>query len=137
MAAWDDYVKKVMTTKSASAGGLQASNYTAPYGLRAFTLPNGSYGGQMMPKTTGWMGEIPSLQGGSITEYSLGGNTPSEPFYPMVTENMTMPMISNLQKLEAGLLSERSAEAEQLRRNAYDNYLRKKALGQSAFKDYN
>ena len=137
MTTWDDYVKKVMTTKSASAGGLQASNYPAPYGLRAFTLSNGSYGGQMMPKTTGWMGEIPSLQGGSITEYSLGGNTPSEPFYPMVTENMTMPMISNLQKLEAGLLSDRSTEAEQLRRNAYENYLRKKALGQSAFKDYN
>lgn len=137
MTTWDDYVKKVMTTKSASAGGLQASNYPAPYGLRAFTLPNGSYGGQMMPKTTGWMGEIPSLQGGSITEYSLGGNTPSEPFYPMVTENMTMPMVSNLQKLEAGLLSDRSTEAEQLRRNAYENYLRKKALGQSAFKDYN
>ncbi len=122
---------------SASQGGLQATNYPNPYGLRAFKLPSGEYGGQMMPKTTGWQGMIPSLRGGSITEYSLGGGSSDEPFFPMVTKNMTADMVGNVKKLEAGLLSEDSPEAKQLRDNAYQEYLRRKALGLSAFKDYN
>ena len=34
-----------------SQGGLLATNYPNPYGLRAFVKPDGTYGGEMMPKT--------------------------------------------------------------------------------------
>ena len=102
-----------------------------------FVKPDGTYGGQMMPKTTGWQGMIPSLNGGSITEYSLGGNTPKEPFYPMVTQGMTPQMIKNTQLLEAGLLSQTSPEARALKENAYKQYLKLNKQGKSAFKDYN
>ena len=120
-----------------SQGGLLATNYPNPYGLRSFVKPDGTYGGQMMPKTTGWQGIIPSLNGGSITEYSLGGNTPKEPFYPMVTQGMTPQMIKNTQLLEAGLLSQTSPEARALKENAYKQYLKLNKQGKSAFKDYN
>lgn len=137
-----DYFKRLrgmpdMFGMNPSMGGLRATNYPNPYGLRAFQLPSGEYGGQMMPKTTGWQGEIPAIGGGAITELSLGGNTPNEPFFPMVTKNMTPEMVGNVKKLEAGLLSDESPEAKQLRANAYQEYLRRKALGLSAFKDYN
>ena len=39
-------------------GGLNATNRPNPFGLRAFQLPNGNYGGQMMPKETGFHGLI-------------------------------------------------------------------------------
>lgn len=137
-----DYIRRLrgqsdMFGISPSMGGLNATNYPNPHGLRAFKLPSGEYGGQMMPKTSGWQGEIPAIGGGVITELSLGGNTPTEPFFPMVTQNMSPEMIGNVRKLEAGLLSDDSKEAQQLRENAYKEYLKRKAMGLSAFKDYN
>jgi len=117
-------------------GGLSASNYPNPYGLRAFQLSDGTYGGQMMPKTTGWQGLIPSMSGGNITEYSMGG-VGGEPFMPMVTQNMTPEMIQNLQLLEAGLLSPDSEAAMQLRANAQREYERLIKEQGTAFKDYN
>ena len=132
-----DYLLSSMTNAQPSQGGLLATNYPNPYGLRAFMNQDGTYGGQMMPKTTGWQGIIPSLQGGAITEYSLGGNTPKEPFYPMVTQDMTPQMIKNTQLLEAGLLSQESPEARALKENAYKQYLKLNKQGKSAFKDYN
>ncbi len=77
--AKEQAVQSLLGTSNASIpsqGGLLATNYPNPYGLRAFVKPDGTYGGEMMPKTTGWQGLIPSLNGGYITEYSLGGNTP-------------------------------------------------------------
>lgn len=118
-------------------GGLSASNYPNPYGLRAFKIKDG-YGGEMMPKTSGWQGLIPSLldSKSKITEYSLGGEN-GEPFFPMVTENMTPEMIQNVRLLEAGKLKSNSKEAQQLQENAYQQYLLKKSMGLSPFKDYN
>lgn len=122
---------------SPSQGGINASNYPNPYGLRAFKTKDG-YGGEMMPKTTGWQGLIPSLldSRSKITEYSMGGEN-GEPFFPMVTEGMTPEMIQNLRMLEAGKLPTSSKEAMQLQENAYQQYLLKKSMGQSPFKDYN
>lgn len=118
-------------------GGLKATNYPSEYGSRAFKTSDDSYGGSMMPKTKGWQGLIPRLNGeGYITEYSLGG-VEGEEFYPMVTQNMTPTQISNVQKLEAGLLSEDSPEVKDLLENAKNEYLRLKKLGKSAFMDYN
>ena len=130
---WLDYLVNTMP----SQGGLLATNYPNPYGLRSWQDEQGNYQGQMMPKTTGWQGLIPSLNGGYITEYSLGGNTSKEPFYPMVTQEMTPQMIKNTQLLEAGLLSPESPEAKALRENAYKQYLKLQQQGKSAFKDYN
>jgi hypothetical protein len=138
--AKEQAVQSLLGTGNASIpsqGGLLATNYPNPYGLRSFVKSDGTYGGEMMPKTTGWQGLIPSLNGGYITEYSLGGNTPKEPFYPMVTQDMTPQMIKNTQLLEAGLLSQNSPEARALKENAYKQYLKLNKQGKSAFKDYN
>lgn len=117
-------------------GGLSASNYPNPYGLRSFKTKDG-YGGEMMPKTSGWQGLIPSLDlKRNITEFSLGGER-GEPFFPTVTQNMTPEMIQNLRLLEAGKLGRNSKEAQQLQENAYQQYLMRKAMGLSPFKDYN
>ena len=61
-------------------GGLSVGNYPNPYGLRAYQNPNGTYGGQMMPKTTGWQGVHYNPKGQAVTELSIGddiGDFPS------------------------------------------------------------
>ena len=129
-----DYIQAL--GQSAQSGGLTIADYPAQFGLRAFPVGEG-YGGEMMPKTTGHQGMIPRLGNeGSITEYSLGGVN-GEPFFPMVTQNMTPEQIVNLQQLEAGLLGQDSQEAQGLRDNAYQEYMKRKALGLSPFMDYN
>jgi hypothetical protein len=70
-------------------GGLNASNYNNPFqnpnveggGLRAYPLPQGGYGGEMLPKSTGWLGllQVPGKDE-VMTEYSVGderGDFPS------------------------------------------------------------
>tara|TARA_R110000782_G_scaffold99017_2_gene184571 strand:- start:542 stop:949 length:408 start_codon:yes stop_codon:yes gene_type:complete len=119
-----------------SRGGLAATNYPAPYGSRAFPTKDG-YGGSAMPKTKGWQGLIPSLDGTrNITEYSLGGEN-GEPFYPIVTQNMTPAQILSVRKLEGGVITMDSEEAQGLLQNARKEYLRHKAANTSAFMDYN
>jgi hypothetical protein len=127
-----------MIQKLPQSGGLSASNYPNPYGLRSFPLDSNSYGGEMMPKTSGWQGLIPSLLDSNqkITEFYLGGEG-GEPFYPMVTENMTPEMIQNIRLLEAGKLDKNSQQVKQLENNAYQQYLIRKSMGLSPFKDYN
>ena len=118
-------------------GGLFATNYPNPYGLRAFEMSPGVYGGEMMPKTIGWQGLIPNMDNtGYITEYSIGG-AQGQPFMPMVTQNMTPEMIDNVKLLEAGLLSQDSPEAIALRENARKEYERLIKQQGTAFKDYN
>lgn len=69
-------------------GGLNALNYPNPYGLRAYELKDKQgnvtgYGGEMMPKSTGWLGLLAGqgkLKGSDVTEYSIGderGDFPS------------------------------------------------------------
>lgn len=127
-----------MLQQSPRAGGLSATNYPNPYGLRAFPLEGGGYGGQMMPKTTGFQGLIPSLldSQSNITELSVGGEG-GEPFFPLVTENMTPAMIQNLRLYEAEKLDRDSMQVKQLEQNAYEQFLRRKSMGLSPFKDYN
>tara|TARA_R110002050_G_C8512716_1_gene476778 strand:+ start:88 stop:468 length:381 start_codon:yes stop_codon:yes gene_type:complete len=115
-------------------GGLNASNYPNPYGLRAFQLPNDSYGGMMMPKTDGFQGIIKGLLGNNITEFSTGGVN-NEPFYPLVTENLYDGQLDTVKKLEAGLLGNDNLEAQKLYEHALQEYLRRENLGLSAFKD--
>jgi len=55
-------------------GGLAYKDYPNPYGLRAYQKNNGSYGGEMLPKSVGWLGELEGLgqlKGSKVTELSL------------------------------------------------------------------
>ena len=114
------------------SGGLNATNRPNPFGLRAFQLPNGSYGGSMMPKGTGFHGLIEGLNGNNITEYSMGGVN-GQPFFPSVTENLYEGQINDIKQLEGGLLGWDSDKAKRLEEHAYKEYLRRQALGQDAF----
>lgn len=75
-----------------STGGLLATNYPNPYGLRAYPMGNGLLGGEMMPKYIGWMGVqkgLGKLKGDAVTEYSTGdekGDFPS--IYPNMPANL-------------------------------------------------
>jgi hypothetical protein len=74
-----------------SQGGLNASNYNNPYqspnivggGLRAYPLPQGGYGGEMLPKSVGFIKGLKGtgkFKGEDMTEYSTGderGDFPS------------------------------------------------------------
>jgi hypothetical protein len=113
-------------------GGLNATNRPNPFGLRAFELPNGNYGGEMMPKGTGFHGLIEGVNGNNITEYSMGGVN-GQPFFPSVTENLYEGQINDIKQLEGGLLGWDSPEARKLEEHAYQEYLRRQALGQDAF----
>ena len=120
-----------------SEGGLEASDYPNPYGLRSFQMEDETYGGQMMPKTTGYQGLIPRLNGeGYITELSIGGVN-NEPFMPLVTPDMTDEQIKNVQLYEAGLLGRDTPEVQDLYKNAQEQYQKLIKEKGTAFKDYN
>ena len=75
---------------------------------------------------------IEGLNGNNITEYSMGGVN-GQPFFPSVTENLYEGQINDIKQLEGGLLGWDSPEAKQLEEHAYQEYLRRQALGQDAF----
>ena len=113
------------------SGGLNATNRPNPFGLRAFPY-QGGYGGEMMPKGTGFHGLIEGLNGNNITEFSMGGVN-GQPFFPSVTENLYEGQINDIKQLEGGLLGWDSDEAKRLEEHAYQEYLRRQSLGQEAF----
>lgn len=123
-------------------GGLNASNYNNPYqnpdadggGLRAWTTPEGGYGGQMMPKQSGWMGEIEGLTGDKITEFSSGGED-GEPFFPTVFEGMTPEQINTLKEVEAGNIDFNDPRARELNNAAREAADKRIKQGLSPFKD--
>jgi hypothetical protein len=128
-----------------SQGGLNYADYPHQYqnpnamggGLRTWQDKQGNWQGQMMPKTSGWQGEIQAIDPQQkITEYSMGGEG-GEPFFPSVTQNMTPQQIQNVRLLEAGKLNWNSPEAKSVQDKAYQEYLNRKSQGLSAFKDYN
>jgi hypothetical protein len=144
----DNYTIKLaqlLQNAQPSQGGLSVGDYPNQYqnqyanggGLRAWQNPNGSYGGQMMPKTSGWQGEIQAIDPKrKITEYSMGGEN-GEPFFPSVTQNMTPEQIQNVRLLEAGQISQNSPQAQAVREKALQEYKNKTSQGLSPFKDYN
>ena len=80
---------------SPSNGGLNASNYPNPYGLRAYPLKDTTgnitgYGGEFMPKSVGWLGLLQGQgkeKGNTVTEYSLDDEKGS---YPSVVPTLDM-----------------------------------------------
>ena len=97
---------------NANNGGLNATNRPNPFGLRAFELPNGNYGGEMMPKGTGFHGLIEGVNGNNITEYSMGGVN-GQPFFPSVTENLYEGQINDIKQLEPLLITVGIEEEDQ------------------------
>jgi hypothetical protein len=79
--------------QSPSNGGLNASNYPNPYGLRAYPLQDKSgnvtgYGGEFLPKSVGWLGLLEGKgKGQTVTEYSLDDAKGS---YPSVVPTLDM-----------------------------------------------
>jgi len=127
----------LVTDTDVHQGGLKASNYPNPYGLRSWQDEQGNYRGQMMPKTSGWQGEIPTLTGDVMTEQSLGDNTSDEPFFPMISQNMTPRMIKTVQEFEAGILDPNHPDVQALMKHAREQAQRLMRQGKSPFKDYN
>lgn len=128
-----------------SQGGLNYADYPHQYqnpyamggGLRAWKDKQGNWQGQMMPKTSGWQGEIQAINPREkITEYSMGGDN-GEAFFPSVTQNMTPEQIQNIRLLEAGKIGWDSPQGRAAQNKAYEEYMIRKAQGLSPFKDYN
>lgn len=131
---------------SPSEGGLNYADYPHPYqtpyakggGLRMWEDAQGNLQGQAMPKTSGWMGEIPAMSGKDrkITEFSLGGEN-GEPMLPMVFEGMTPYQIETVKMLEANKLNRNSPRGQQAFKDAINAAKIRMQQNLSPFKDYN
>ena len=115
---------------SPSQGGLNATNYPNPYGqLRAYLNKDGTYGGQMMPKYTGWQGELKNLAYPNTvsTELSVGDSVGD---FPSIVPNTTAEQLARLLRLK---------ENQQVPRDIYETArqfaLQRRAQGLSPFKD--
>lgn len=137
--------QKSMSETSPKEGGLNASNYNHPYqttkqlggGLRTWLDKQGNWQGQMMPKTSGWQGEIPTLDRvGKITEYSSGGDN-GQMFYPSLFQGMTPEQIQTVRLLEAGKMNWKNPKAIEMDTAARNAALLRIKMGLSPFKDYN
>ena len=107
-------------------GGLSVGNYPNPYGLRSYQKPNGSYGGQMMPKTTGWQGIHKNPQGQDMTEFSMGddkGDFPS--------------IVPTLNANELAQIVQKQNITPSARQKAQEFADLRRSQGLSPFKDYN
>lgn len=136
MAKLEDQFKvaELMSTPTRE-GGMSYADYPNPYGqLRAFPTDSG-YGGEMMPKQSGWAGEIPTLTGeGKMTEYSLGGEH-GEPFYPMIYKGITPDEIEVVRDYEAGLRDDNDPLVKSIKIKAAKAAQELSAHKQSPFKE--
>lgn len=82
-----------LLTADPSKGGLTASNRPAPWGLRAYKNKDGSYGGQMMPKWTGWAGVQNLPNGDVMTELSVGDEYGD---FPAIYEGITPAQLTQV-----------------------------------------
>ena len=109
-----------------SQGGLSVGDYPNPYGLRAYQKPSGIYGGQMMPKTTGWQGVHKNSQGQDMTEFSIGDNKGDFPSIVPTLNANELAQIVQKQNITPSA-KQKAQEFADLRRSQ----------GLSPFKDYN
>jgi len=107
-------------------GGLSVGNYPNPYGLRAYQNPNGSYGGQMMPKTTGWQGVHYNPKGQTVTELSIGDNKGDFP-----------SIVPTLNANELAQIVQKNNITPSARQKAQEFADLRRLQGLSPFKDYN
>ncbi len=114
---------------SPSKGGLNASNYPAPYGLRAYLLPDGSYGGQMMPKYTGWLGPRENTGDPNTVSNELSIDDEYGDF-PAMTPNLSPSQLARLLALKEG-----EKVPNDIFNTAREFALKRRAAGLNAFKD--
>ena len=107
-----------------SQGGLSVGNYPNPYGLRAYQNPNGTYGGQMMPKYTGWQGVNYNPKGQAVTELSIGDNIGD---FPSIVPTLNKKELNEIVQHENIMPSARS-KAEQWA-------IQRRSQGLNPFKD--
>ena len=104
-----DYVKKKFAEggevgPAPSEGGINYRDYPNPYqnpninggGLRAYLKSDGTYGGEMIPKSTGLLDELQGTgpnAGKSMTEYSIGDETGD---YPSLVPTLNSEDIKNV-----------------------------------------
>ena len=123
-----------LMAKPTTQGGMSYADRPNPYGLRAFETDQG-YGGEMMPKTSGWAGEIPSHESGkTMTEVSLGGEG-GEPFYPMIYEGITPEEIEVVRDYEAGLREDDDPLVVAVKAKAKESARKRMHMHKSPFKD--
>lgn len=125
----DNYTLKLaqlLQNAQPSQGGLSVGNYPNPYGLRAYQNPNGTYGGQMMPKTTGWQGIHYNPKGQAVTELSIGDDIGD---FPSVVPTLNANELNQIVQYEKIIPSARQKAQE------WADLRRSQEL--SPFKDYN
>lgn len=111
-----------------SQGGLNATNYPNQWGLRAYKDGIG-YGGEMMPKYTGWLGVLANTAhpGDVSTEISVGDNYGE---FPSMSPSLNADQIKRLlavkegQKIPRDIVNTAKGDAD-----------KRRALGLSPFKD--
>jgi hypothetical protein len=83
-----------------SNGGLNATNYPNQWGLRAYKEGDG-YGGDMMPKYTGWLGQQPNIAhpNNVSTELSVADDIGE---FPSMTPNLDKEQLNRLLSLKDG-----------------------------------
>jgi hypothetical protein len=119
--------------KPTTQGGMSYADRPNPYGLRSFPTEAG-YGGEMMPKTSGWAGEIPTLTGEKMTEMSLGGEK-GQPFIPMIYEGITPEEIEVVRDYEAGLREDNDPLVIAVKSKAQEAAMKRMHMHKSPFKD--
>ena len=115
---------KLLQGAQPEQGGLSVGNYPNPYGLRAYQKPNGTYGGQMMPKYTGWMGVQTNPKGQSVTELSIADNIGD---FPSIVPTLNKKELTEIVQHENIMPSARS-KAEQWA-------IQRRSQGLNPFKD--
>lgn len=79
-----------------SKGGLSYSDYPNPYGVRAYPNKQGGYSGEMLPKSTGYLGPLPGqgkMAGETMTEYSSEDEKGS---YPTMVPTLTPQEVNSV-----------------------------------------
>lgn len=122
----DNYKLADMIHTEPSQGGLNYRDYPNEYGLRAYKKDDGTYGGEMLPKYTGWLdkqnGEGKE-RGHTMTEYSIDDEKGS---YPTFVPTLNAEEIHSLRqgKLTPSIIKKATAWRDS-----------QEAKGESAFKN--
>ena len=134
----DKYALKLAALLGGSPqqGGLSYGDYPNPYqnpnanggGLRAYKEGTG-YGGQMMPKGQGWLGELPNTgtPGSVSTELSVGD---SRGDFPSITPNTSADQLKRLLALKPN-----QRMPNDIYNTALDFANQRRASGLNPFKD--
>jgi hypothetical protein len=117
---------KLLKNATPEQGGLSVGNYPNPYGLRAYQNDDSTYGGQMMPKTTGWKGVNYNPKGEAVTELSIGDQLGD---FPSIVPTLNANELNQIVQYENITPSARQKAQE------FANLRRSQGL--SPFKDYN